>query len=119
MASEIREGNAGKIRSAASISEYLFLDRCGRGQRRQPREWSDEFRRQLGSGCARADDGDVELSRTHRIGLRICANARVDDAMVEPHRLLGCLERDGMLAHSRRAEIIRDAADRDDQRVIV
>jgi hypothetical protein len=73
----------------------------------------------LGSGRARADDDDVQLSWTHRIGLRIRANARVDESMVEPHRLLGCLERDGILAHPRRTEIIRNAADRDDQRVIV
>jgi len=39
--------------------------------------------------------------------------------MVELYRLLGCLERDGVLAHPRRAEIIRNAADRDDQCVIV
>ena len=78
-----------------------------------------ELRRQLGSSRARADDGDVELSRTHRTGLRICANARVDEPVVETHRLLGRLEGDGMLAHPRRTEIIRNAADPNDQRVIV
>jgi type III restriction enzyme len=46
------------------------------------------------------------------------AARNVGEAMVELHRLLWCLERAGTLAHSRRTEIIRNAADRDDQRVI-
>src|SRR5207247_3673068 len=78
-----------------------------------------ELSRQLGSGGAGADDGDVQLSGMQRTRLRICANARIYESMVEAHGLLGCLERNRVSAHPRRTEIIGNATDRDDQRVIM
>ena len=39
--------------------------------------------RQLGAGRAGADDGDLQLLRPQRLGLRVRADAGVDQAAVE------------------------------------
>ena len=73
---------------------------------------------QLGAGRAGADDRDMQLARPDRLGLRVRAQAGVDEAAVERARLLGRLQRHGEFRRARRAEIVGDAADRDHQRVV-
>ncbi len=72
----------------------------------------------LGTGGAGADDGNVELAGPHRPGLRLRADTGVDEAVVEADRLLGRVERDGVAGRTRRAEIVGDAADGDDQGIV-
>ena len=48
-----------------------------------------QFGRQLGPGGAGADDRNVQLPGPHRPALGVRADAGVDKAPVEPHRLLG------------------------------
>ena len=72
----------------------------------------------LGAGRAGADDRDVELARADRLGLRIGAHAGVDQAAVEALGLLGRIEHDGVLVDAGRAEVVADAADGDDQRIV-
>ena len=77
-----------------------------------------QFGGQFRAGGARADDRDMQLPRAHRGVLRMGAQAGIHQAAVEAHRLLRRLQRDGMVAHAGRAEIIGGAADGDDQRVV-
>ena len=51
-------------------------------------------------------------------GLRVGAHAGVDQAAVEALGLLGRVEHDGVLLDARRAEVVADAADGDDERVV-
>ena len=73
---------------------------------------------EFGAGGAGADDGDVELAGADRAGLGVGAQAGVDQASVEAAGLFGGLERDGELGGAGGAEIVGDAADRHDERVI-
>ena len=56
--------------------------------------------------------------RQHRPLLGVRADARVDKAPVEPHRLVGLIKRDRVLLHPRRTEVIDDAAYGDNQGVV-
>ena len=60
----------------------------------------------------------MQLSGPHGIVLRLGTQESIHQAMVEALRLLGRLERHGVLGGARRAEIIGDAADGDHQRVV-
>ena len=77
-----------------------------------------QFGGQFGAGGAGADDGDVELAGPHRLGLRVGAQAGVDQAPVEAAGLLRRLQRHRESRGAGRAEIVGDAADRHDQRVV-
>ena len=59
----------------------------------------------------------MQLAGADRLGLRLSAQAGVDQAMVKPHRLFRGLQRNGEFRRAGRAEIIGDAADGDDERV--
>ncbi len=73
---------------------------------------------ELGSRRAGADNGDMQLAGTDRSVLVLRAQAGVDQTVVEPAGLLGGLQRHGVFRRARRAEIVGDAADGDDQRVV-
>ena len=73
---------------------------------------------ELGAGRAGADDGDVQLARADGRVLVLRAKARVDQAVVESAGLLGGFQRDGVFRRAGRSEIVGDAADGDDQRVV-
>ena len=73
---------------------------------------------QFGAGRAGADDGDVKLAGAHRARLRLRAHAGIHQPAIEARRLHRGLQRHGMLGNARRAKIIGDAADRDDQGVV-
>ena len=77
-----------------------------------------KFRRELGSGGAGSDHHHVELPGPHRADLGMGAQHAVDQALVEPHRLLLRVEGDGVLLHPRRAEIVGGRAHREDQRIV-
>ena len=77
-----------------------------------------KLRRQLGAGRAGADDRDMELPRPHRLCLSVRPQAGVDEPAVEALRLIGGVEAYRMLLDAGRAEIVGDAADCDDQRVV-
>src|SRR5580704_8086031 len=70
------------------------------------------------SGGAGADDGDVQLPRPQRLILCIGAQAGVDHAAVEARRLIERVERDGIVVDPGRAEIVRHAADGNDERIV-
>ncbi len=74
--------------------------------------------RELDAGRAAADDRDLQLVGAQRPRLRMRADARVDEAAMEALGLLRVLERDRVARDARRAEVVRQAADRDDQRVV-
>ena len=78
-----------------------------------------KLRRELGAGCAGADDGEIELPGAHRPGLRVSADQAVDEPLVKPDRLLRRVERDRVLLDSGSSEIIAPAADRDDEAVVL
>ena len=73
---------------------------------------------QLGSRRAGADDRHLQLLGPQRLALRVRADAGVDEARVEALRLLGRLERNGVRFHAARAEIVGQAADGDDERIV-
>src|SRR5206468_744929 len=75
-------------------------------------------RRELHAGGACTDDRDLELLRTSRPRLRVCADVRVDQPPVESRGVLRRVKGDCMLFRTGRTEIVGLAADRDDQRVI-
>ena len=75
--------------------------------------------RKLGAGRAGADDRHVQLSGADGRILRKRAHAGVDEAPVEALGLLGRIEHDGVLHHARRVERVADAADGDDERVVL
>ena len=77
-----------------------------------------ELGRKLGAGRAGADDRDMQLAGADRPALGLGAQAGVDQAMVEPHRLLRGLQRNGEFRRAGRAEIVGHAADGDDQRIV-
>ena len=77
-----------------------------------------ELGRKLRAGGASADDRDMQLTRLHRIVLRVRADAGVDYAAIETHCLLRRLQWHGVLRDTRRVEVVRDTADRDDQRIV-
>ena len=58
------------------------------------------------------------MARPDLTVLRVGTEARVDQAPVEARSLLGCFERYGVGGGARGTEIIRDAADGDNQRVV-
>ena len=74
--------------------------------------------RQLRPRRAGADDGDLQLLRPQRLLLHVGADAGVDQAGVEARGLVGGLERDGVLLDAGRAEVVGQAADGDDERVV-
>ena len=55
----------------------------------------------------------MQLAGFQGAGLRIGANARVDEPAMKAHRLIGCFQRDGKFRDAGRAEIARNASDRD------
>ena len=73
---------------------------------------------QLGAGCSGADDHDVKLAGAHRSRLRLRPQERIEQPPIEARRLRRGLQWHRMACHAGRAEIIGDAADRDDQRVV-
>jgi len=74
--------------------------------------------RQFGPGRAGSDDRDMELARAYRIVLCLRTQAGVQQAPVAARRLRRGLQRHRVLSDPRRSEIVRDAADRDDQDVV-
>jgi hypothetical protein len=60
----------------------------------------------------------MELAGPHRLGLGVRTQAGIDEAAVEALGLVRGVERYRMLLDAGRAEIIGDAADRDDQGVV-
>src|SRR5690606_11446542 len=82
---------------------------------RGPMQFCSEFRARRAS----ADDGDVKLTRTLRLRLGMGADERVHQTAVEARGLLGRFERNGEFGDARRSEIIGDAADRDDESVVM
>ncbi len=77
-----------------------------------------QLRGELDAGGARADDGHVQLVRPQRLHLRMRADEHVHQPAVEPLGGRGILQRDRVLLDARRTEVVRAAADRDDQRVV-
>ena len=77
-----------------------------------------QFGRELGAGRAGTDDGHVELVGSEWRGLRVGADAGVDNPLIEAGRLLGRLERDRMLLDAWSVEVVGQAADRHHQRVV-
>ena len=78
-----------------------------------------QLRRELDAGGAGADDRDVQLLGPQRLGLRVRANAGVDQPAVEALRPAGASS--SVIAyslHAGRAEVVGQAADGDDQRVV-
>ena len=101
VAVEIRSGSAGRypVRSLdqndADVAVGVDLIEAIRHHLAQALM---ELGRKLGAGRARADDRDVQLAGADRPGLGLGAQAGVDQAMVESHRLLGGLQRNRELA---------------------
>ena len=73
---------------------------------------------QLGTGCAGADNGHVELAGAHRAVLRLHAYAGINQTPIEALRLRRGFQRHRMLGDAWCAEIIGHAADRDHQCVV-
>ena len=73
---------------------------------------------QLRPGGPGPDDRHVELAGTHGLHLAVGPQAGVDDAPVQAAGLLRGVEGNGVLRRPRRSEVIGDAADRHDQRVV-
>ena len=78
--------------------------------------------KQLGSqfrtGRTGADDRDVKLAWSHRLRLRLRAEARVEQTTVEAFRLSRRLQWHGIFGDARCPEIVGYAADGDHQRVV-
>jgi hypothetical protein len=83
--------------------------------RREHADGVVQLRGELHAGRARADDRDVDHAS---VGREVGAEAGVHQAPVEEVRLPGVVDREGVLAHPGRAEVVRLAADPDHQRVI-
>ena len=66
----------------------------------------------------RADDRDMQLTRSQRLILRVSSDAGADHTAVETGGFIDAVDRDGVFTHSLRSEIIADAADRKNQRVV-
>ena len=77
-----------------------------------------QLRRQLHARGPGADDGHLQLRRPQGLGLHVGTQAGIHQATVEALRLLGRLQRDGMLGHAWGAEVVGLAADSDDQGVV-
>ena len=77
-----------------------------------------QFRRQFDAGGAGTDDRHMQLTGLERLILRVGAQAGVDHAAVEAGGLIERIKRDGVRTDARRAEIVRHAADRDDERIV-
>ena len=60
----------------------------------------------------------MELAGLDGLLLRMRAKARIDNFPIEARRVFRGLEHDGMLSDAGRAEIIRNAAHRDDKRIV-
>ena len=121
VASEIRGGSAGRILSrgfdqhdADVVLGIDLVEAVGDDLARCVVQFGGEF----GAGRARADDGDMELTGADRLRLVLRAQAGVDEAAVEAAGLLRRFQRHRELGRAGRAEIVGDAADRDDERVI-
>ena len=121
MAIEIRSGSPGRISArpldqddANVLVRIDLIEAVGHHFARALIELGGQFR----AGRARADDGDMQLAGLNRPALRLGAQAGVDQPMVKSHRLFRGLERNGEFRRSGRAEVVGDAADGDDQRVI-
>src|SRR5689334_9803365 len=78
-----------------------------------------QVRRKLGPSSTGANYGYIELARSDPFWLSVSPDAGVDQPLVKTNRLLERLERDGMLLDTRCPEIVGDAADGDDQCIIV
>ena len=77
-----------------------------------------QFGGQLDAGGAGTDDGHMQLLRPHRRVLGMGADAGVDHARMKAQRVGGRLQPHRVFAHTRGAEIVALAADRDHQRVV-
>jgi hypothetical protein len=73
---------------------------------------------QLGSGRSRTNNGDMKLARAYRAVLSVGMYERIDKTTVEPHSLLRCVKRYGMLRDSERPEIIGHTAHCNYERVV-
>src|SRR5678809_419882 len=69
----------------------------------------------LDAGRARTDDRDVQLLGTKRLRLRVRAHVRVDEPAMKPLGLDGIVECDRVFVCAGRAEVVRAAADTDDE----
>ena len=77
-----------------------------------------EFCRELNAGRAGPDDRDLQLLGAQRSGLGIGAKQRIHEPPMKPSRLRGSLECNRILLHAGRAEVVREAPDRHDERVV-
>jgi hypothetical protein len=73
---------------------------------------------QLRARGAGADDGHMQLLWSQRLCLRVGPDAGIDEAPMEASRVLGRVQRQGMLPDAGRAEVVGHAADRNHQRVV-
>ena len=121
VASDTRAGSAGRMRSAASMRmmrmSLLGIDAV-EAEGDDLARGAVQLGGELGPGGAGADDRDMKLAGPHRLCLGIGADAGIDQAAVEAHRLLRRVERHGIAGGAGRAEIVGDAADGDHQRVV-
>src|SRR5262245_50371792 len=74
--------------------------------------------RKLRAGGASANDRDLQLFRTQRLGLRVRSDAGVNEATVKAFGLRLALEQNGMLLGPWRAKVVAEAADGNDQGVV-
>ena len=74
--------------------------------------------RKLHASRSGADDGDTKLLVAQRLTLRIRANARIDQPAMKSLGLGDRFQRDCMFAYAGRPEVVGEAANRDDQRVV-
>ena len=77
-----------------------------------------QFGRKLDARRTGADDRNVQLAGPDGTRLRVGAHAGVEQAPIEFLGLLGRVEHDRMLLDAGRAEVARDAADGNDERVV-
>ena len=110
------------MRSAASTSVILMS--FSGSMRSSPYDTTRarrlvQLRGQLDARCPGADDHHAQLFRPQRLALRVGADAGVDEAAMEACRPATAVSSAiACSLHARRAEIVGQTADRDDQRVV-
>ena len=122
MALEIRSGKAGSSavrrldqHDAGIAFRVDAVEPMGDHLAQGPVQLGGELR----AGRAGADDRDMKLARADRLGLRLRAQAGIDQPPVEARRLGWRFQPHGMFRSTRRAEIVRHAADRDHENVVI
>ena len=73
---------------------------------------------ELDAGCARADDDDVYPGGSPRAGLGVGAHAGGEQAAMEAFGVGERVERNGVRRDPRDTEVVADAADAEDERVV-